>query len=213
MAHSSSHGSVSATLRRRSEQLDRRARRGQRAGAGIAANAVADEVGPGVWHRLTHGADGRHHRPRWMLLGVTVAYLGGLGIIAGQCVYRALVRVSPRIGRLWAWPWAVVAGALILVLALTQTPWRPWFELDRHFPVSLLDVSPWWALAGWQIAVALATVAAEIVAWGWAGVPKGAVAPPARNRDGTWRETRAKTRLDVGGEAPYEPTDYDEEDY
>ena len=190
--HSSGHGgALSATMRRRAEILERSARRSERAGAGITATAVQDEISPGLWHRLTHDGDGsRHHRPRWAVAAVVVAAFVGPGLIVGHVVYRILWRRSPSIGRLWAWPWAAVAALLALALAVSGVGFRPALHLDRYFPLTALRADPWWALVGWQSVVATATVAALIALWGWRGVPAKAVGAPIKNRDGSFREVR-----------------------
>ncbi len=190
--HSSGHGgALSATMRRRAEVLERSARRSERSGAGITATAVQDEISPGLWHRLTHDGDGsRHHRPRWAIAAAASAVFAGPGLLVGHGTYRLLWRRSPSIGRLWAWPWAATAAALAMVLAVCGVGFRPALHLDRHFPLTLIDPGPWWALVGWQLVVAALTVAALIALWGWRGVPARAVGAPIKNRDGSFREVR-----------------------
>ncbi|MBS4103088.1 hypothetical protein [Tsukamurella paurometabola] len=198
-AHSSAHGgAVSQALRRNAELLERRARRAERAGTGIAATATQDEVPPSLWQRLTRGEGGaRQHRPRWALVAAVVAVAIGAGLLLGRLAYRLLWRRAPRIGRLWWWPWAVASAALMGGLVLTATPFGLRPHLDRHFPLTLLDFGPWWAWLLWQLAAALATVSVLVVGWGWPGVPKGAVAPPAKDKSGNWRVVPDKEKDDL----------------
>ncbi|MFC8314073.1 hypothetical protein ACFUEJ_10685 [Gordonia sp. NPDC057258] len=197
IGHSSAHGgAISATMRRRAEILERSARRSERAGSGITATAVQDEVSPALWHRLTRDTDGsRHHRPRWVLAATAVAIFAGLGLLVGHGIYRLMWRTSPSIGRLWAWPWAAVGMALALALALCGIGFRPIPHFDRHWPLTALTAGPWWALAGWQLVIAALTVASLIPLWGWRGVPARAVGAPIRNRDGTFREVSEADKL------------------
>ncbi|GAC80844.1 hypothetical protein SAMN04488550_0594 [Gordonia malaquae] len=196
--HSDGHGPLSATMRRRSEILERSARRSERSGAGITATAVQDEISPGLWHRLTHDGDGsRHHRPRWTAVAVVVAIFLGPGLLAGHGFYKVLWRRSPSIGRLWAWPWVGTAVLAALVLAVRGVGFRPVPNLDRRFPLSLVETGPLWALVAWQLAVACLTVAALIALWGWRGVPAKAVGAPIKNSDGSFREVREDEKVDL----------------
>lgn len=199
VGHSSAHGGpASATMRRRAEILERSARRSERSGAGITATAVQDEISPGLWHRLTHDGDGsRHHRPRWALAALVVAVFAGPGLLVGHVVYRALWRRSPSIGRLWAWPWAAAATAGAVALAVLGVGFRPAPHLDRHFPLTLIHLGPWWALLVWQLVIAGVTVAALVALWGWRGVPAKAVGAPIKNADGTFREITDDEVLDL----------------
>ena len=199
VGHSSAHGGlVAATMRRRAEILERSARRSERSGAGITATAVQDEVSPGLWHRLSHDGDGsRHHRPRWALVVLTTAVFVGPGLLVGRAAYRVLWRRSPSIGRLWAWPWAVTAVVGAVVLAVLGVGFRPALHFDRRWPLTMIQVGPWWALLCWQLVVAGLTVAALITLWGWRGVPSKAVGAPIKNRDGSFREVREGDKLDL----------------
>lgn len=203
------HSKPGGTLRRRSEILGRDVRRGTRAGAGVESAAVQDEVTPDLWRRLTRDpATGeRGRRVRYGVAAVVVAVAVGPGIALGVGCYKALVRVSPRIGRLWWWPWALAAGIALISLLLTGVPFGIGPHLDRRFPLSLIQVGPWWAWLAWQTTVAIGVTAFEIWAWGWRGVPKGAVPKSDRNADGSFREIGddEKFRLDTGGDTDYVP--------
>ncbi len=195
-AHSSDHGGQRhQAMRRNAEILDRAGRRGRRAGSGIGATAVADEIRPGLWYRLTHDNDGsRRRRFVWAVLAAFAAVAGGVGYLVGRLVYRALERRSPTIGRLRWWPWAAGAAAMVAarVAGTLLLDW-PWLgvrlHFDRHFPLTLADFGGWLAWVQLQLVVAPATVAVLIVVWGWAGVPKGAVGPPVKNPDGSFYVT------------------------
>lgn len=210
------HSRPGGTLRRRSEILGRDVRRGTRAGAGMETVAVQDEVTPDLWRRLTRNpaTSERGRRVRYGIAAGVGAVVLGPGIVLGVAGYRALLRFSPRIGRLWWWPWAAASATLLVGLALTGVPFGLRLHLDRHFPLTLLDYGPWWAWLLWQFAVALGVLAFEIWAWGWAGVPKGAVPKSDRNRDGSFREIddSEKFRLDAGGVADYEPPSMPDDD-
>lgn len=195
------HSRAGTSGRRRAELLAREARRGQLAGAGVGAAPLQDDVTPPLWRRLLTGEDvGLGKKVGLGVVGVLGTVIGGVGIAAGQGVYRVLLRISPRIGRLWWWPWAVLA-ALLLALRWMLTDWPAlgfWLGIGRYFPGSFIGFGGW---AGWldfQLIVAAATTAYLIRAWGWPGVPRGAVAPPERNKDGSFYVTpdKDKARLD-----------------
>ncbi|GAA2375911.1 hypothetical protein [Gordonia cholesterolivorans] len=198
--------------RRRAEQLARTARRGARSGAGVGQSALVDEVTPSRWRRMTTAEDGSRPLGKKVRVGFGYAVVGavaGAGIAAGRGMYAGLARISPRVGRLWAWPWGAVAGALGVTLWALDVPFGLGLRFDRRFPLSLFQWGPWWAWALWQTAIALVVTGYLVWAWGWAGVPKGAVAPKERNKDGSFRATpdSKKVRLDLDDEddAPVAP--------
>ena len=177
--------------RRRAEVLARAARRSERAGAGISATAVQDELTPELWRRVM-GREGRGLAAKTglLLLAAFAAVVIGPGVALGRYgIYRAAVDLlSPRVGRLVWWPWAVAAGALA-VLRWVLTDWPRLgvaLGVGRYFPGDFVMLGGWAAWAQWQAVVALATTAYAIRAWWWAGVPRGAVAPPEKKKDGTW---------------------------
>lgn len=190
--------------RRRAEILVRDARRGQRAGAGMGDSVVTDDVSPAWWRRRAAKEGGSAAGTVALaLVGTAAAVVAGPGVLAGYGGYRALERyAAPRVGRLWVWPHLAAAGALALVLRLTGVPLGISFQLDRRFPVSLIELGPWWGWAAWQVVWALAATAYWIWAWGWAGVPAGAVAAPAKNRDGSWKATPEHKKVQLGTVAP-----------
>lgn len=198
LAHSKPGGS----LRRRAEILARAARRGSRAGAGLATPAAQDEITPSTWLRLTRDSSGeRHHRVRYGLLAGLLALLIGPGWLLGCAAYRfALLPLSSRIGRLWWWPWAVAAG-IALVARWLLTDW-PLLVVSlgagRYFPADFISIGAFpLAYVTWQLTVALVVVAVEIVVWGWMGVSKGAVPKSERNKDGSFRATPDKEKYQL----------------
>lgn len=208
-AYRLAHSKPGGTLRRRSEILGRDVRRGTRAGAGLETVAAADEVTPDLWSRLTRNpATGeRGRRVRYGIAAVVAVVVAGPGIALGLAGYRGLLWASPRIGRLWWWPWAVASATSLAALVLADVPFGLRLHLDRYFPLTLLDFGPWWGWLVWQVAASLGVVAFEIWAWGWRGVPKRAVAKSDRNADGNFREIGdgEKFKLDAGGDTDYVP--------
>ncbi|UZF54056.1 hypothetical protein LH935_14920 [Gordonia polyisoprenivorans] len=205
MAHSRPGG----TLRRRADVLARDARRSARAGAGVSAAALQDEVTPPLLRRLTVPKD---HGRRWpaLLIVVVTGVALAPAIVLGQAIYRALDRVSPRIGRLWWWPWLLIA-VLAIGARWTLTDWPVLgygLHFDRHFPVTLLSTGGLWAWLCWQLSVAPLVVALEIRSWGWMGVPSKAVAPPDRNKDGSFRRIKDKHRRKLDPLAGIDDADY-----
>ena len=192
--------------RRRAEILARTARRGARSGTGVGQSALVDEVTPSRWRRMTTAEDGSRPLGKRVRVGFGYAVVGavsGAGLAVGKGLYEGLARLSPRVGRLWAWPWAALAGALAATLWALDVPYGLSVHLDRRFPLSLFQWGPWWAWALWQTAIALSVVAFLVWAWGWAAVPKRAVAPKERNKDGSFRQTpdKKKVKLDLDDDA------------
>lgn len=195
------HSKPGGTLRRRSEILGRDVRRGTRAGAGMESVAVQDEVTPDLWRRLTRDpATGeRGRRVRYGLAAAVAAVVVGPGIALGLAGYRGLLWASPRIGRLWWWPWAL-AAAVALVARWVLTDWPLLvvsLGVGRYFPADFISIGPLLAYLTWQLTVALVVVAVEIVVWGWMGVSKGAVPKSERNKDGSFRATPDKEKYQL----------------
>lgn len=196
---------------RRADLLTRAAWRAQRGGAGLAGAPVHQQIPARAWRRWTT-APGGERRRRGLLGFAALATAGliGIGLGVGYGAYRALEWSSPRIGRLWWWPWAALA-ALLVIARWLFTDWPVlgfWVGVGRYFPSSFIGFGGW---AGWislQVIAALGMVAFQIWAWGWAGVPKKAVAPASKNKDGSWRVTPDSERLDFavyGADDAYVP--------
>ncbi|MFT3661757.1 MAG: hypothetical protein QM809_10235 [Gordonia sp. (in: high G+C Gram-positive bacteria)] len=184
--------------RRRAEILARDARRAARADTGVAQSQLVDEITPWWWRRWTTNDDGERRTGRKVALGaglVVGAVVAGPGVAAGRGVYRLLWQRAPRVGRRGWRAWGTAAGALAAVLAACGVPLGVAVRLDRRFPLTLIDLGPWWAWLLWQAVFALVTVAWLLWAWAWGAVPADAVAPPEKNSDGSWRETPDAERV------------------
>ena len=73
---------------------------------------------------------------------------------------------------------------------------------NRYYPWEWVTVG---GISGWlqfQAVTALAMTAYSVWAWGWAGVPKGAVAPPERNKDGSFYVPDERKRVALSESAP-----------
>ena len=196
-------GRAGTSSRRRSELLSRRARRGGRAGTGVAGSALHDDLTPPLWRRLTSTDEGGESMARAILLAavtVVAALVIGPAVAAAVGLYRLLWWSSPRIGRLWVWPWAGLGVVLIVVglmLGWLPAPSEVGVSLSPYWPVVRVQVATGeWLL--WQAALAPVGAAFLIWAWGWAAVPRSAVAKAVKNKDGSFRETpdRDKVKLD-----------------
>lgn len=194
------------SARRRAEILAREARRAQRSGVGVGEAVAQDELTPPLWRRAT-GKEGRGWfvKGALTLVAALVAVVAGPGIAIGRYgIYEVLVRwVAPRIGRLHWWPWATVAAALLAVRwFVADWPLLGIGAANRYYPWEWVTLG---GLGGWlqfQAVAALAATAFSVWAWGWAGVPKGAVAPPERNRDGSFYVPDENKRVALSESAP-----------
>lgn len=203
-AHLMGKSRAGTSARRRAEILAREARRAQRAGVGVGEAVAQDELTPTLWRRVM--AKDLHWglKAVFILAAATVLAVGGAGALLGRWIYEAVVKwVSPRLGRLIWWPWAVAAAAMLIARwVLTEWP-KVGLGVGRYIPGSF--TGGWAAWAQWQLVVALATVAFMIWAWGWAAVPKGAIAPPEKNKDGSFYVPKTKHKLAPDEDEPVEP--------
>lgn len=195
---------------RRADLLTRAAWRHKRGEAGLAGSPVHQEIPKRAIWRWTHGPGGEPRRRGLLIVaGLVLVPLIGVGVLAGKGLYTVLDWFAPRIGRLWRWPWAAVALTLVLARWIF-TDWPKlgvWPGIGRYFPGDFIHVGGWAGWASLQVIAALITVAFQIHAWGWAGVPKGAVSASAKNADGSWRVATEDERVqfDVyGADDPYE---------
>ncbi|GAB2636057.1 hypothetical protein GCM10027169_00230 [Gordonia jinhuaensis] len=187
----------------RADKLTRAAVRAGRAEAGLSGATSHAGVGRSWWYRQTHGSGGERRRiGKLGVLAVLAAVWVGPGVLLGHGVYRALQWASPRIGRLWAWPWLVAAGALLvgrwIASAYLHLGWPKLgvgLGTGRYFPADFIGFGGLLGYLQWSLVVACATAAWAIRAWGWAAVPRRAVAPSAKNRDGSWREIPDSERI------------------
>ncbi|MFM9378589.1 hypothetical protein [Gordonia sp. VNK21] len=191
-AHLLAHSRPGTSRRRRAEVLARKARRGQRAGTGVAGSALHDEVTPSLWRRLTSKDDDTESLARGLFVGLGACaglVLVGPAVLLGWGVYKALEHfAAPRVGRLPAWPGVAITAVLLVLIPLGVLPVGAQVHLLPHLPIvqvvySKLD----WLV--WQIVLFPAVTAYLIWAWGWAGVPKNAVSKPEKNADGSFRVT------------------------
>ncbi|QHN29427.1 hypothetical protein GII32_02530 [Gordonia amarae] len=194
--------------RRRSQVLSRRADRRARSGIGIGASAAGDDIVPPWWRRALSEQDAGEGLARLIamaVLGALAAGLVGAGVAAGRGIYWLMERCSPRIGRLWWWPWATAAVVIGAVLKFLGPLTGPSLKLIPRFPMVWPDLTfgEWVASwAAWQLVIALSATAFFIRAWGWAAVPRKAVESSKPNADGTWRETPEAEKIDIG----YDPS-------
>ncbi|GAA4658884.1 hypothetical protein [Gordonia humi] len=193
------HSRAGTSARRRAELLARADRRGQRDQHGLAAAVAQDETTAPLWRRVALG-EGRSPIKAITYAGACLVggIVGGVGAGIGYGAYRGLWQTSPKIGRLWTWPWAAAAGIGAVSLLALDVPLGVSVQFTRRFPLDLVQIGPWWSWAGWQLVIALATVAWLIRAWGWAGVPKNAAVRDPRKKDGSFKATpdHAKVALD-----------------
>lgn len=184
------HSRPGTSARRRAELLARADRRGQRDEHGLTAAVAQDEVTATLLRRVMLG-EGRSPIKAVTYMGACIigGIVGGVGAVVGYGGYRALWQVSPKIGRLWAWPWAVAAGTGAVAAWTLDLPLGVSLRFTRHFPTDLVQIGPWGAWATWQVVIALATVAVMIRAWGWAGVPRNAAIRDPRRKDGSFKAT------------------------
>lgn len=206
------------SARRRAELLGRQARRRSRSGAGVAETSLREEITPSLMRRLLTTEEGAKEQLARLILVpvglVVVGLLVGPALAIAAALYGALWYWSPKIGRLWAWPWLAGGTALFVggawLIGRLDTGIGAWVEglsgLHLYLPVFL----PVW---GWvQTSLALLLVAAQITRSGWAAVGKGAVPRSEKDKNGNFKKTpeKQKVRLDplagVEVEQPAEST-------
>lgn len=207
------------SARRRAEILARRARQAGREGTGVAGTAVHQEVTPPLWRRAMAHDDGAEGAARLFFLaigGAVVLWTFWPGIVLGAGLYGAFYMAAPRIGRTPWWPPAVGAVVILVIgwwtgfmarpWEMTVTPMPTWPIVTVGFPLPDVPGAVWISKGLWALVVGLAIFAFEVRAWGWDAA--GAVAPPEKNRDGSWRviEDKEKAKLDplAGVETPAE---------
>lgn len=195
------HSRPGTSRRRRAEFLARKARRGQRAGTGVAGSALHDEVTPSLWRRLTSKDDDQESLARGLFVGLGACVglaLVGPAVLLGWGAYKALERfVAPKVGRLPAWPGgAITAVVLLALIPLGVLPVGVGVNVLPHLPIVQVIYSKfdWFA---WQIVLTPAVTSYLVWAWGWAGVPKNAVGKPEKNADGSFRVTPDEEKVNL----------------
>lgn len=198
------HSRPGTTRRRRGELLARQARRLSRSGTSAGESALHDDATERRFRRLMKTEEGsvdRLARAILVPLGYALAWLiAGGAIIIAAAFYRGLWTLSPRVGRLWMWPWLVagVAVGTVSWLVLDHGPvvdysvWPRYLVIDIDWP--RLATSWLWI----QGSIALVLTGVRIWSEGWAAVPVHARVQSATNKDGTFKATpkRQKVRLD-----------------
>lgn len=200
--------------RRRAELLARRARHLGRAGASAGESALHDDVSERLFVRLLKTDEGSADKLARLLI-VPVAYAavwvlvgGAIAVAAGA--YRLLWTASPKIGRLWAWPWAVLAALAAIAGYVLLDHGSP-FDVSvwpRYFIV-YVNAGLFWTNWLWiQLTLGLLFTSIGIRESGWAGVLKGAALKAVTDKHGEFIKTadKDKVRLDpfAGDAAPVE---------
>lgn len=200
------------SARRRAELLQRQARRSGRAGTGVGASGMHEELTPPLWRRIATGTVGGTGGPKWKLFKIVVVTVAVVlflhvmwpAMVLAWLAYRALdERFSPRLGRRM-WTHVAPALAAVSVALLAAAAWAGWLAMPgasmfNHAPLGGVFTSPavwWWT---WQLGLFPLLTAYLIWAWGWDGVPSDAVKRPEKNSDGSFREVKQsdKIALDV----------------
>lgn len=190
--------------RRRAELLAQQGRRLARGGTSAGESALHDDATERLFTRLMKTDEGSVDKLARLVL-VPAAYalvwiaVGGAIAIAAA-LYKGLWTLAPRIGRLWAWPWAA-AGALVGIaggLLLDRGPVVDVSVWPRYFVIDIAWLRFWTMWVWAQLTIGLLFTALQIRRSGWAAVPANAVPRREQNKDGSFRKTpqRQKVRLD-----------------
>ena len=154
-----------------------------------------------MWRRLVSKDDDQESLARglFVVLGACVGLvLVGPAVLLGWGAYKLVEHfAAPKVGRLPAWPGAVITAVPLLVLIpLGVLPVGVGVRVLPHLPlVQVVYSKADWLL--WQVVLAPAVTAYLIWAWGWAGVPRGAVKPSERNKDGSFRVTPDEEKVSL----------------
>ena len=90
----------------------------------------------------------------------------------------------------------ITAVPLLVLIPLGVLPVGVGVRVLPHLPlVQVVYSKADWLL--WQVVLAPAVTAYLIWAWGWAGVPRGAVKPSERNKDGSFRVTPDEEKVSL----------------
>lgn len=196
--------------RRRAEIIGRRAKHIGRAGAGLAEAATREDVTPSLLRRMLKTDQGA--KEQGARLVIVPMLFGAVGLIIGPAIafaaalYGLLWYRSPRIGRLWAWPWLTAGGVLltawVIVFAMPgSNVWTEGMTLHVYLP---WGVSMW---LGSQIALGLMFTGVQIRWCGWAVVHAGAAPKPVTDSDGNFLETPEDQKVALDALAGIEKAD------
>lgn len=191
--------------RRRAEIIGRRARRIGRAGAGLAETSMREDVTPPLFRRMLVTNEGPQEKIGRIIL--VPGLFGIVGLVIGPAIavaaalYALMWLRSPRIGRLWSWPW-FVAGSLVAIgggLVLSVYASDPGLSVEPYPPsihVYLPVLIPTWLWS--QISLGLIFAGLQIRWSGWAAVQPGAVSKATKDKNGEFAKTpeSKKIRLD-----------------
>ena len=178
--------------RRRAEIIGRRAKHIGRAGAGLAEGSAREDVTPTLFGRMLKTDQGAKEQVARILLVPILFLIVGLfigpAIAVAAALYGLLWHRSPRIGRLWAWPWLAAGGVLLTVWVILfampgSNVWTEGMTLHVYLP---------WAVGMWlssQIALGLLLTGLQIRWCGWKVVHAGAAPKPVTDSEGNFLET------------------------
>lgn len=197
-----------SSRRRRAELLQRQAGRAARkARTGVADSARHEDITPPLFRRLLATDEGSGEKLTRLLL-VPVAF-GIVGLLIGPAlliamgVYAVLWQQSPKIGRLWDWPWllaglAVGIGGAVIWHSSGVGPgiwFVPWPLALHVYPPVLV---PTWL--GFQLALGLLLTGVRIRESGWAAVKPRAgrgKSGPQKNADGSFKRIADEDVIDL----------------
>ncbi|WP_353113252.1 hypothetical protein [Microbacterium sp.] len=170
------------SARRRAELLKQRASRISRAGVtGVAESARHEDITPSLFRRMLATNDGAKEqmaRLIWVpLIFLMIGLAVGPAMLLAAAIYAGLWWHSPKIGRLWDWPWYIAGGVVATVLFLVGT---------------FMEATPTFTqIWGWiQLPLGLLFVGLHIQRCGWAAVRPLAGAGktgPKKNADGSFK--------------------------
>ena len=194
--------------RRRAELLQKQAgRAARRARTGMADAARHEDITPSLFRRLLatdEGAGEQLLRLIFVPAGFALAgLLIGPALFIAAGIYSLLWQQSPKIGRLWDWPWLLaglvvgVGGASIWHLSgVGPGMWFVAWPMGLH--VYLPVLVPTWL--GFQLALGLLLTGAQIRESGWAAVKARAgrgKTGPQKNADGSFKRIADEDVVDL----------------
>lgn len=209
------HTRPGSSGRRRAELIGRRARRMGRGGTGVAETTLREDVTEPLFMRMLKTDEGSKEQLSRLVmvpaLFVIVGLLIGPAMLIAAVAYGLMWYWSPRIGRLWDWPWYLAAAVVAFGGALLVDLSWP-FELEswpigvRIYVWSFLQASIWV-----QLTLGLILTGEQIRWSGWKAVKPGSAPKREKDKHGQFIKTpdHKKVRLDplAGVEVPQRPSD------